>query len=324
MNGSPKVGIITINWRKFHETIECVESLLRQDYPEFQIFILDNGSDNNSVDRLEEWGKKEHSTYFISIWVDEANEQRIDRKIVFLKSRENLGFAGGNNLACKIAGEKGANLFWFINNDTVHNGNALSALVETMQSAPKAGMTCSKILYFDKPDVIESLGATLIVPFGIFRHIGQGAVDNIEDSTPVEVPYVYGCSFLVSSELIGEVGLMDERYFILMEESDWSIRARRKGWKLYCSRGSEVRHKVSATIGKRSEIFFYYVTRNTLFFMQKHYRVFLPLAFLAVLVLVLGLISFDSVFSKEKFPGRLKKAVLGYMHFLMGKHGKAI
>jgi GT2 family glycosyltransferase len=324
MNTFPKVGIITLNWRNCRDTIECVESLLRQDYPDFQIFVVDNGSDDGSADCLEAWGEKKHSEYFVSLWADEANEQPVGHKIVLLKSRENLGFAGGNNLACKIAGKTGSHLFWFINNDTVHDGKALSALVETMQTAPRAGMTCSKVLYFNKTNVIESLGATLVVPFGIFRHIGQGAIDDVADSAPIEVPYIYGCSFLVSAELLREVGLMDERYFILMEESDWSIRAGRKGWKLYCSPGSKVRHKVSATIGKRSGIFFYYFTRNTLFFMQKHYPFFLPLTFISVLVTVVGLISFDSVFSEGKFLGRVKMALLGYMHFLLGKHGKAI
>ncbi|MBF0557417.1 MAG: glycosyltransferase family 2 protein [Nitrospirae bacterium] len=324
MNTFPKVGIITLNWNNCDDTIECVESLLKQDYPTFQIFVVENGSGDDSAERLETWGLKEHPECFISLGQDEAKGQFIEHAIVLLKSVENLGFSGGNNLACKIAGESGAKFFWFINNDTVHDEKALSALVETMQNAHRAGMTCSKVLYFNNSNVIESLGATLIVPFGIFRHIGQGTIDNSEDAAPVEVPYIYGCSFLASLELIREVGLLDESYFILMEESDWSIRARRKGWKLYCSPASRVWHKVSATIGKRSGVFFYYVARNTLLFMQRHYYIFLPSAFVVSLALVLGLISYDSLLSKRTFWGRSKMALLGYAHFFSGKRGKAI
>src|SRR5208283_4932613 len=191
MNTCPKVGIITVNWKNSGDTIECVESLLRQDYPAFQIFIVENGSDDGSAERLEAWGRKEHSACFISLFQDEVKKQHFGQKIVLLKSGENLGFARGNNLACKIAGGSGAIFFWFINNDTVHDQKALSALVVAMQEAHMAGMTCSKVLYFDKNNIVESLGATLIVPFGIFRHIGQGATDNKADSAAIEVPYIY-------------------------------------------------------------------------------------------------------------------------------------
>lgn len=325
MSRVPKVSIITINWNNYNDTIKCVESLMRQDYAEFKIFILDNGSKDNSVRYIELWGSEKIGRDFISVWAGDVERQLFDQMVVLLKSPENLGFTGGNNLTCQFALKTGADYIWFINNDTVHDRGALSALVEAAQKAYRAGMVCSKVCYLNKPDIIESLGVTLKAPFGIFKHIGQGMKDYNINSAPFEIQHIYGCSFLVNCELIKEVGLMDERYFILREENDWGKRAQQKGWKIYCAPGSKVWHKVSATIGKRSDTFFYYVTRNTLLFMKDHYPLFLLPTALSLLPLVLGLIIIDAIISERKAVyKRLRMAVLGYLHFFKGKFGKML
>lgn len=318
-----KVAIITLNWKDAANTIECLESLLRQDYPHSQVFILDNGSQDGSVEKIEEWGMARSRENSISLTIEEAENMSLTQKIVFLKSEENLGFAGGNNFVMRIAIKLGFKYVWLINNDTVHAKNTLSALVTAAESDKKVGMVTSKVLYFTSPDVIESMGSKLFIPFGIFRHIGQGMKASEAPSAPFEVPLVYGCSFIIKEELIKDIGLMDERFFLLIEEGDWCIRARKKGWKILSAPASAVWHKVSRSIGKRSDIFFYYVTRNTLLFMKKHYPVFLPLTVLAMFPLVSGLLVVDSLFSERKNPlQRFKMVLLGYRHFLQGRFGK--
>ena len=318
-----KVAIITLNWKDAANTIECLESLLRQDYPHSQIFILDNGSQDGSVEKIEEWGMARSRENSISLTIEEAENMSLTQKIVFLKSEENLGFAGGNNFVMRIAIKLGFKYVWLINNDTVHAKDTLSALVTAAESDKKVGMVTSKVLYFTSPDVIESIGSKLFIPFGIFRHIGQGMKASKAPSVPFEVPLVYGCSFIIKEELIKDIGLMDERFFLLIEEGDWCIRARKKGWKILSAPASAVWHKVSRSIGKRSDIFFYYVTRNTLLFMKKHYPVFLHLTVLAMFPFVSGLIVADSLFSERKNPlQRFKMVLLGYRHFLQGRFGK--
>jgi GT2 family glycosyltransferase len=320
----PKVAIITLNWRNYQDTIECLESLLKQDYPRFQIFVVDNGSHDGSAERIEEWGSRVNSDFF-SVQADSAEQLSFKQSVILLKSGENLGYTGGNNLASRIALKTQVQYIWYINNDTVQDSKALLALVEAAQTREKTGMMCSKVFYFSKTDVIESMGATLIVPLGIFRHIGQGSKNYNISSSPVEIPYIYACSFLVDVNLIAEVGLLDERYYLVREESDWSIRARQKGWKLYVAPNSKVWHKVSTTIGKRSELFFYYVTRNTLLFIREHYPVFLPLTAVSMLFLVSGLILVDNFFSiRKNLTGKLKMMALGYIHFFNRKFGKVI
>lgn len=323
MTTLPWATAITVNCRNHRDTIECVESLLKQDYPNFHIFVLDNGSFDDSAEQLEVWGRRRLGNDFLSLPVDGAGQQSFCQKVVLFKSGENLGFAGGNNLVCQFALCAGAVYIWFINNDTVQDSAALSKLVSVVQENSTAGMVCSKILYSSKADTIESMGSSLIVPFGIFRHIRHGAKDSGLSSVPMEIPYVYGCSFLVSAGLIKAVGLMDERYFLLREESDWSLRARRKGWRLYCSPESRVWHKGTASMGKRSGTFFYYVTRNTLLFMQKHYPLFLPTAALVMFPLVCGLILVDSLLSERRGPiAKLRMAALGYLDFFRGRFGR--
>ncbi len=324
MTSLPKVAVITLNWRNYKDTIECLESLLKQEYPDFQIFVLDNGSYDGSAERIDEWGRKLGGD-FSSVQAENSEQLSFNQGVILLKSKENLGYAGGNNLACRIAIKTGAKYIWFINNDTVQDSRALNVLVSAVESDVKVGMVGSKILYFSKPDVIESMGSTLIVPIGIFRHIGHGNRDPDVSSILIKVPYVYGCSFLVKVALIKDVGLMDERYFLLREESDWGLRARRKGWRLYVAPDSKVWHKVSTAIGKRSEPFFYYVTRNTLLFMWKHYPIFMPLTALSMVFLIPGLILVDNFFSMRKnLFGKLKMMAYGYIHFFGQRFGKAI
>lgn len=325
MTISSKVAIITLNWKNYKDTIDCLESLLKQDHPDFQIFVLDNASNDGSAKLIEEWGKTRLGHDFFSATIKEAEGLFFNQKIVLLKSNENLGFAGGNNLVIRTAIRIGAKYVWLINNDTIQDKNSLTALVNAAQSGNKVGMVCSKVLFFGRPDVIESVGSTLIAPLGVFRHIRQGMKDSDVPSMLMEIPYVYGCSFLVSAKLINDVGFMDERYFLLREESDWSIRARREGWNIYSAPASVVWHKVTRSIGKRSEIFFYYVTRNTLLFMKNHYPSFLPTTMLFMFPLVLWLIFVDSLFSQRRtILRKIKMMILGYIHFFKGRFGSLI
>lgn len=325
MNPLPKTFIVTINFRKYRDTIECLESLLQQDYPDFQIFILENGSNDSSSEKLATWGKAKLGDDFLSITageIEKAAARFFKKKVILITSNENLGFAGGNNLVIPIAIKMGARYIWLINNDTIQKEDSLKALVETAQLYDKAGMVCSEVLSFSEPYMIESLGSRLIIPLGIFRHIGKGLKGSDVPSVPLEVPYVYGCSFLISEKLVRDIGLMDERYFLVREESDWSLRARRRGWKIYSAPSSIVCHKGSTSIGKRSEVFCYYAVRNTLLFMRKYYPFFLPLVILSMFPMVTGLILVDNLFSKQgNLLRKIKMVVLGYFHFFKGKFG---
>lgn len=326
MKHLPKVAVSTLNWNNYETTVECLESLLNQDYPCFSIFVLENGSDDGSAEKLREWGKARLGKDFLSLTAEEAEKaegQALNKRFILIEADENLGFAGGHNFIIPIAQKTGVQYVWCINNDTIQDRNSLRALVDVAQSASRIGMVCSRVLYYNKKNVVESMGSTLIIPLGVFRHIGQGLKNSGILATSMEIPYVYGCSFLVDVALINDIGLMDERYFLLREESDWSIRARRKGWKICTATDSIVWHKASSSIGKRSDTFFYYVTRNTLLFMRKHYPLFLPLTILFQLPLVTGVIFMDSLFSRRKrLLRRLKMAALGYIHFARGAFGR--
>jgi GT2 family glycosyltransferase len=319
---NPEVAVITINFRGASDTIECIESLLEQDHPSFRIFVIDNASGDDSVESIERWGGKLGDA-FISIPPEKAELVSHAARVVLIRAPENLGFAGGNNLGMKVAKNWEPKYFWLVNNDTVQDKSALSALAEVAGADEGAGMVCSKVLYHQRPDTIESLGSRLIIPLGVFRHIMQGKKDSDAPASPSEVPFIYGCSFLVKAELVRQVGPMEEKYFLLREESDWCLRARRLGWRAYCAPGSRVWHKVTSTMGKRSNIFFYYVTRNTLLFMKEHYPIFLITSSIAMVPLVTGLVLVDSLFSgRGALLRRLWMAALGYLHFFQGRFGR--
>jgi len=245
------VYIIVLNWNGWRDTVECVKSCGKLTYPHFRILIVDNGSTDGSDAALR--------------------EQFSD--VEFLQTGANLGFAGGNNAGIRYALEKGANYVWLINNDTIVTPDALSALVRVARCNLRAGMVGSKIVYHDNPRLIWYAGAVLD-PQSPWRmhHRGLREEDVGQYDSLEETGFVTGCSLLASRDMITGIGLMDEAYFLYFEDSDWSVKARMEGWRLYYSPASLVRHKISVSLGgAASPLMKYYYSRNFLYFVKKYF-----------------------------------------------------
>jgi GT2 family glycosyltransferase len=245
------VYIIVLNWNGWRDTVECVKSCGKLTYPHFRILIVDNGSTDGSDAALRE----------------------LFSDVEFLQTGANLGFAGGNNAGIRYALEKGAEYVWLINNDTIVAPDALSALVCVARCNLRAGMVGSKIVYHDNPRLIWYAGAGLD-PQSPWRmhHRGLREEDVGQYDSLEETGFVTGCSLLASRDMITGIGLMDEAYFLYFEDSDWSVKARMEGWRLYYSPASLVRHKVSVSLGgAASPLMKYYYSRNFLYFVKKYF-----------------------------------------------------
>lgn len=242
------VYIIILNWNGREDTVECLESCRKLDYSPYEIVVVDNGS----VDGSESYIRSRFPG------------------IRFIQTGANLGYAGGNNAGIRFALAEGADCVWLLNNDTVVDPGALSALMEIAETDPAAGMVGSKILSYSQPSVLLYAGGHIDLAAGDSEHIGRGCVDDGRFDLSLETGYITGCSLLVKRSVIEEVGLMNENYFLYFEETDWCVRAKRGGYKLVYAPGSVVYHKESVSVKKIKGIMHYYLTRNRLFFIRQN------------------------------------------------------
>src|SRR6187401_395134 len=187
----PLVSIILINYNQLPITLECLESLKKLSYENYEVILVDNAS-------------KENPTKIVK-------EKYPDVKLIV--TDVNLGFTGGNNIGIKIA--KGEYVF-VVNNDTeIASENLLEKLIEPFEKDPSIGMVSPKIRYFNHPNVIQYAGYTKINPFtGKNRSIGAKEEDRGQHDTPAYTYYAHGAAMLVKREVLDKVGVFPDNFFI--------------------------------------------------------------------------------------------------------------
>lgn len=241
----PLVSIITVNYHQTEVTCEFLTSLQKISYPNIEIWVVDNHSDGSLKEKI--------SSFFPKVNVIESNQ--------------NLGFAGGNNLA--ITQAKGEFLM-FLNNDTEVTQNFLEPLVETMQANPKIGVCSSKLHFFHSPNTIQYAGSTDLHPYKIQSFaVGYGEKDYGQHSITKQTFLAHGAAMMVRAEVIKEVGLMPEEFFLYYEELDWCLKIRKAGYLIYFVPYSLVLHKESISVGRQSPVQVYYKTRNRILLARK-------------------------------------------------------
>ena len=202
---------------------------------------------------------------------DEATqiEQRYPQ-VKVIRSNENLGFAGGNNLGIQAA--QGKYLF-FLNNDTLLSPQTsdIRHLTNRLESSPKIGMVCPKIKFAWGTNPIQYAGYTPLSKITLRNTaIGCGEADNGQYDTPHPTPYAHGAAMMVKREVIDKVGLMPECFFLYYEELDWSMMIRRTGYDIWYEPACTIFHKESQTTGQNSPLRTYYITRNRLLFVKRN------------------------------------------------------
>ncbi len=271
------VCIILVNYKTWQDTIECMESILKSSYTNYQIVVVENGSDDESWTQLLKWSRGEyalsvsttnplfHKTHPPAIKpvlyhrsdVAESDHLRLGpiqevRPILFIKSEKNLGFAGGNNVGLRYALYNQFDYAWLLNNDTVIEPNALTELVAFCENEKenKTGIVGSKLMLYHKPEIMQGIGAIFNKYSGKSKIIGAQQKDAGQfDATPIECNYVIGASMFVTYDFLLDVGLMSEEYFLYNEENDWSARGKQKGWKVGVAVKSKIYHKQGASTG---------------------------------------------------------------------------
>ena len=262
--------IILLNYHGIKDTIECLESLLKLKYQNFQVLVVDNSNNLDDLAVFTSWAQGEpvevktafeRLVYPLSakpvdyktVSEDEFSAAAYQEKIVFIKAAKNGGFAAGNNIALRHIVKYGSNdsFIWLLNNDTVTEKESLGALVSFAEREENAqtGIIGSRLVYYYKPTELQAIGGRFNTTFYISTHEGEGQPVDTPKSTFESVDYVVGASMFTTHRFLTEVGPLSEDYFLYYEELDWTYRAKEKGWTVDWCPESVVYHKEGASIG---------------------------------------------------------------------------
>jgi len=242
----PKVTIVTVNYNGKKFLAECMDSLKALEYPEggFEVVMVDNASSDGSSDFIRE-------NY---PWVK------------LIVTDRNLGFAGGNNVGMKLSE---GDFVALVNNDTKVDPAWLIEMVKVAESDPRVGIATSKMLFMDRPNIINNAGS-FVLPNGWGSDRGFEQEDKGQFEVVEEVFSACGASMLLRKSMLDEIGLFDESFFCYYEDVDLSWRARLAGWKIVYTPLSFLYHKHSGTSVEWSEFFTYHVLRNRHFMLLKN------------------------------------------------------
>jgi GT2 family glycosyltransferase len=227
------LAIILVNWNGRNDTLECLASLRTLALQELKVIVVDNGSTDGSVDAI----RSAHP------WVE----------IVALG--ENRRFAGGNNAGISHALAAGADYVLLLNNDTFVAPDFAAQLLRRMTTEPHCGLVTPKIYYASSPDRLWFAGGEISFWTGTMRHIGIRQSDHGQYDVSRDIDYATGCCVLTSREVINNVGMLDESYFIYTEDADWSMRIRKAGYRVVYEPAARVWHKVSVSSGGHLSFF---------------------------------------------------------------------
>ncbi len=214
MSSYPKIFIIILNYNGKDVIKNCLTSVFKNDYPNFEVVMVDN----NSTDGSFEFAK--------------ANFSKAD----FIKNEENLGYAAGNNAGIRFALERMADFVLLLNNDTEVEKDFLTRLADAAEKDEKIGIASPVIFNGHTRQVWFSGGK---INWLTMKTIHSREVLS-EDCR--ETSFVSGCAALIRAAVFKEIGLLDEDFFLYWEDADFSLRARRAGFKNIAVVGSRVYH----------------------------------------------------------------------------------
>jgi GT2 family glycosyltransferase len=248
----PKVFAVVLNWNRTADTLACLDSLAQSTYDDLHVIVVDNGSRFSCRPDVE----KSHP------WVEVIENER------------NLGYSGGNNVGIRRALEGGAAYVWVLNNDTVVDPDAIARLVECAERHPHAAAAGGRVLRADRPDVLWMTWGRVTWRQSLIALEGQDEPDSARFDGERAVEWIPGCSILFRADALRDVGLFDEDFFAYHEDVDWAARARERGWEIWYTGGSRIRHAIHASSGGEEASFTgfrsYLSARNSVLYARRH------------------------------------------------------
>lgn len=249
-NSDRYVVACVLNWNNYADSAKCIRSLRKISHPEFDVLLIDNGSTDQSLERLE----------------DEFPE------IDTIRTGENRGFAGGFNAGIREALNRTAEYVWLVNNDAiVPDETLLGDLVDSMESDEDIGILSPLIMNYPETDRIWFSGGVVDWKHGQVEHEDKNTVlDRNRFEGIVDSDYITYCCPLIRAEVFEAVGYLPEEYFLYYEDVDHSVRANAQGYRLAIDTSTEMYHRGGgSSAGTRRPIIMYYTARARWLFARR-------------------------------------------------------
>lgn len=241
---NPKVSIVILNWNQKEDTIECLNSLKGLRYSNYEIVLVDNGSNDGSQKEI------------IKLFPD----------VQLIKNPTNLGFTGGCNIGMKHALKNGSDYVFLLNNDTKVDKYVLQYLVNESEENKEVGIAGPAVYSYYKPNHLLSVGYHILIKKGETIPI----TNKTEINNPKEVDYIQGSALLIKRKVLTKVGLFYEPYFIYFEDVEMCLKAKKASYKVICVPTAKIWHKCSKSFGPMSPKAFYYYSRNRITFVMRN------------------------------------------------------
>ncbi len=244
----PRVAIIVLTYNGVEDTLACLASLARLDYPRERlgVIVVDNGSADGTPARV----------------------RAAFPEATVIENGANLGFAAGNNVGLRHALAHGYDYALLLNNDTEAAPDFLRLLVAEAEADPRVGAAGPMIYYHADPTLIWSAGGRIDWRRGLSAMDGTGERDRGQYAAPRQVDFVTGCALLIRRAALERAGLLDERFFMYYEETEWSVRVARAGFRIVHVPAAKLWHKIPLDARFDKEYLAYYMTRNRLLFLR--------------------------------------------------------
>lgn len=239
----PLVSVIVVNWNGQDVLPGCLASLAAQNYPNFEVILVDNGSTDDSIPLIK--------------------SAKLPLRLI--QNTVNKGFCGANNQGIQQAAGKYIAL---LNNDAEAEPNWITALVEAIQSEKSCGMAASKILSHYQRTRIDKVGH-LIYPDGQNRGRGSGELDVGQYDQQGETLWPDGCAALYSAEMLQQIGGFDEDFFAYADDAELGMRGRIAGWQAIYTPQAVVYHRGGSTLGRHSARRLFLIERNRIWLVAK-------------------------------------------------------
>lgn len=244
---APRVLIIVLCYNGVELTLACLESLGRISYPDADVLVVDNASSDGTPARV----------------------RAAFPRAQVLETGVNGGFAAGNNVGLRIALERGYDYALLLNNDTEVAPDFLDHLVAAAEADPQIGIAGPLICYYERPELIWSAGGVIDWRGGTSAMRGIGERDRGQYAAPAPVDFVTGCALLCRRAALERAGLLDERFFMYYEETEWCVRVARAGLRIVHVPAARLLHKIPLSDRSDRPYVAYYMTRNRLLFLRQ-------------------------------------------------------
>ena len=261
----PLISVIILNYNGKGFLEECIDSVLKSDYPNFEVILVDNASSDDSIGVIEK--------AFVQ-----------DNRLKIIRNNQNLMFTGGNNVG--ILQAKGE-LIIVLNNDTVVEKNWLKEISKAMQDERIAASQPKMLIYGSSPPILDYTVNTMD-RYGFCNGIGRGTIDRGQYDGTDEIFYAAGAALVLRKKVLDEVGIFDEKFGAHWEDVDLCWRIRLKGYKICFIPKAVVYHKGSLTMTRfaKKNAVSWYVRKNRIAGLIKNYNTANLIMNLPVLLLI--------------------------------------